>query len=129
MASPHAVVWIDHREARVIDFSPDEHHRTVVRNPRAPRQVHHRAGSVGSGHATDDHHYFDEVVRAVGDAAEVLLVGPAATKQRLKQHIDQHWHEVARRVVGVETLDHPSDAQLLAFARRAFTRIDGLIGG
>jgi len=29
-------------------------------------------------------------------------------------------------VVGIETVDHPSDAQLLAYAKKSFTRIDHL---
>jgi hypothetical protein len=29
-------------------------------------------------------------------------------------------------VVGVESLDHPSDGELLAYAKKYFTRVDGL---
>ena len=33
-----------------------------------------------------------------------------------------------KRVVGVETLDHPSDRELLAYARKYFRRVDSLLG-
>jgi hypothetical protein len=35
---------------------------------------------------------------------------------------------VAKQVVGVESLDHPSDGELLAFAKRYFKRVDALRG-
>jgi hypothetical protein len=65
MTHPHAVVWLDHREARIIDYSLDDVHQVRVRHDGAERQVHHHAGSVGSGHAKDDHHYFDQIVAAL----------------------------------------------------------------
>lgn len=127
MTHPHAVVWLDHREARIIDYSLDEVHQAKVRHDGASRQVHHRAGSVGSGRAKDDHHYFDQIVEALGDAQEILLVGPANTKNAFHKDLDARYRDVAQRVVGVESLDHPSDGELLAYARKYFKRVDGMI--
>ncbi len=126
MTYPHAVVWLDHREARIIDYSLDDVHQVRVRHDGAERQVHHRAGSVGSGHAKDDHHYFDQIVAALGDAREVLVVGPAGTKTSFHKELEARHRDIARRVVGVESLDHPSDGELLAYAKKYFTRVDGL---
>ena len=128
MTYPHAVVWIDHREAKVVDFTSDAAHRTEVRSEHASRRVHHRAGSVGSGHAKDDHHFFDQVVEAIGSAREVLVVGPGEVKQSFVRDLSARHAELAKRVVGVESADHPTDGELLAMARRSFKRIDGLLG-
>jgi stalled ribosome rescue protein Dom34 len=128
MTYAHAVVWIDHREAKVVDFTSDAAHRTEVRSEHASRRVHHRAGTVGSGHAKDDHHFFDQVVEAIGSAREVLVVGPGEAKQAFVRDLSARHPEVAKRVVGVESADHPTDGELLAMARRSFTRIDGLLG-
>lgn len=128
MSFMHAVVWLDHRQAQVVAFSRSEVDKTVVRNPGGHRHIHHRSGSVGAGHASDDAAFFDEVVAAVGDTAEVLVVGPGTAKTGFRHHVDTHHRRLAPRIVGVETADHPSDGELLAFARRHFQRIDRMLG-
>ena len=128
MSHFHAVVWLDHREARVIDFTVDDAHKSVVHHHGGHRQVHHRSGSVGAGHAPEDAAFFDEIVKAVGDAQEVLLVGPGQAKVALRHHVDQHRREFAQRVVGLESLDHPTDGELLGFAKKYFVKADPMLG-
>jgi stalled ribosome rescue protein Dom34 len=129
MSHVHAVVWLDHREARVIDFSVDDVHKTLVRHHGGHRQIHHRAGVVGAGHSPEDVKFFHEVIDAVGDALEVLVTGPGQAKVAFRQHVDAHDKAFAKRVVGVESLDHPSDGELLNFARKYFHKVDQMIGG
>lgn len=128
MSHVHAVVWLDHREAKVVDFSVDDTHVVNVHHRGGHRQVHHKAGSIGSGHASDDVHFLDAIVAALGDAQEVLITGPGTAKIGLREHLAKKHAEVAKRVVGVETLDHPTEGELLAYARRHFKRIDAMLG-
>jgi hypothetical protein len=37
-----------------------------------------------------------------------------------KNFVGEHYPELARRIAGVETLDNPSEAQLVALARKFF---------
>lgn len=67
-----------------------------------------------------------EVVEAVASANEILIVGPSSAKLELMKHMVKHDANIASKVVGIETVDHPSDAQLLAYAKKSFTRIDHL---
>lgn len=128
MSHIHAVVWLDHREAQVIDFSIDETHTVHVKNPGSHKKVQHRGGVFGSDKRPDDGPFFDEIVTAIGDAREVLVVGPGTGKTLFKHHIDKHHAGLAKRVVGVETVDHPSEGELLAHARKVFKRIDNMLG-
>jgi stalled ribosome rescue protein Dom34 len=128
MSHVHAVVWLDHREAKVIDFSVDDKHVVAVHHSGGHRQVHHKAGSIGSGHAPDDVHFFDAIVTALDDAREVLITGPGNAKLGLRDHVAKKHAALARRVVGVETLDHPTEGELLAYARRYFKRVDAMLG-
>ena len=128
MSFQPAVIWLDHRQAQLIAFSPSEIDRTVVRRHGGHRHIHHRAGSVGAGHATDDAGFFEESVVAAGDTAEILVVGPGTAKTAFRRHLDAHHRAVATRVVGVETVDHPGDGELLAFARRYFLKVDRMLG-
>lgn len=60
----------------------------------------------------------------MADAAEILVTGPANAKDELVKHIKRHDPTLAKAIVGTETVDHPTDAQLIAFARRYFRAAD-----
>jgi stalled ribosome rescue protein Dom34 len=120
----HAVIWIDHREARVFHFSSTDVERFVVRPEHPTKHIHHKANSIGSGHAAEDHAYLQAVVEAVADAGSVLITGPANAKIELIKHIHQHDPSMMKIVAGVETVDHPSDAALVAHAKAYFRAAD-----
>jgi hypothetical protein len=97
----------------------------LVLHPDHPtRHIHHKANSIGSGHAAEDHDYLQAVAEAVADAGAVLITGPASAKTALIKHIHQHDPRLMNVIVGVETVDHPSDAQLVAYARQYFKTSD-----
>lgn len=129
MSHYHAVVWIDHREAHVMHISPDDVESCIVR-PTKPHQHLHskrgadKGGAVGTGRVPEDSAFYQEVMGALKGANEILIVGPASAKLNLIKHINKHEPKMSELVVGVETVDHPSDAQLLAYARKYFTAAD-----
>ncbi len=120
----HAVIWIDHREGRVFHFSPTEVDRLVIRPDHPTRHIHHKANCIGSGHAAEDREYLQAVAEAVADAKMILITGPANAKTELVKHIHQHNPGQAKCIAGVETVDHPSDAALVAHARKYFKAAD-----
>jgi len=116
----HAVVWIDQNEARVFHFGAADVERLVLHPDHPTRHIHHKAGSIGSGHAGADHEFLHAVVESIADAGEVLISGPGNAKIELVKHIEHHDPKLKKIVAGVETVDHPSDAQLVAHARKYF---------
>jgi len=114
----HAVVWIDHREARVFHFNPTEVDKVVLHPDHPTKHLHHKAMSIGSGNAPADHEFLHAVAQSIADAGAVLITGPANAKTELVKHIEQHDPKLKKIVAGVETVDHPSDGQLVAFARK-----------
>jgi len=120
----HAMIWIDHREARVFHFSPTEVERLVVRPEHPTKHIHHKANSMGSGHVGAGHEYLRAVVESVSDAGAILITGPANTKTDLIKFIHEHHPDRIKNIVGVETVDHPSDAALVAHARKYFMSAD-----
>ncbi len=128
MSYQHAVVWIDHLHATVIDFSVDDQHVTLVEREGGQRQVHRKSGFPGSGKPAPDHHFYDEVATALGDSREVLIVGPGTAKLEMKRDLDLRHKALAGRVVGVENADHPTNGELVAMAKKYFKRIDALRG-
>ena len=124
MSHYHCVVWIDHREARVIEFNPDAAETSVLHPKSRHEHLHHKQGAIGSGNIPEDHKYYQAVADAIKDAGEILIVGPSDAKLALFKHLQAHDPAIAARVVSVETVDHPTDGELLKFARHHFVADD-----
>lgn len=124
MSHYHVVVWIDHAEAHVMHISSDDIESSIVRPSKPHHHLHNKRGAVGVGRAPEDQHFYHEVVEAMKGAQEILIVGPANAKLSLVKHIHSHDQQMIDKVIGVETVDHPSDAQLVAYARKYFDAAD-----
>jgi stalled ribosome rescue protein Dom34 len=120
MSLKHAVVWLDQTEAHVIHFSRDAAESDVIKTT----SQHKKAGVVGNNRADDSTTYMDEVATALGDSEEILIVGPGMEKMAFIKHLHKHHADIAHKVVSVETVDHPNDGQLLAYARKYFVKAD-----
>ena len=118
----HAVVWIDHREARVFHFNATEVDSLVLHPENPTHHLHHKAGVIGSGHAAEDHDYLHRVAKAVAGAGAILITGPSNAKNELVKHIESHDPALRSKIVAVETLDHPTAGELVAHARAKFAR-------
>ena len=127
MSHYHALVWLDHVEAHVMHISPDDVERSVVHPKKAHHKLHARAGTLGDGRAPEDQDYYHRVVLALQGATEILIVGPAQAKLQLLKHIHAHDPALVSKVVGVETVDHPSDGQLVDYARKYFRAKDRML--
>lgn len=73
-------------------------------------------------------HFTREDVEALKGAEEILVVGPANAKTGFVKYLDTHAQDLRRKVVAVETVDHPTDGQVLAYARKHFRAIDRMLG-
>ena len=121
----HAVVWIDHKEAKIFEVGADEVQKFVIHSTAEPsHHIHHKSGSIGAGHAADDEKYFTAVAKALQPVGEVLIVGPSTEKTALAEFLKKHDKATASKVVGVESADHPSDGQVVSYARKYFKAKD-----
>ena len=127
MSHYHAIVWLDHSAAHVMHISPDDVEKSVVHPAKPHTHLHAKSGVVGSGRQAEDKSYYHAIVEALKGAQEILVVGPAQAKLQLIKHIHAHDHDMANKVVGVETVDHPSDAQLVTYARKYFEAKDRML--
>lgn len=127
MSHYHAVVWLDHNEARVMHISPDDVEKSIVTPANPARHLQRKRGSVSGARQPEDQHYYHEVAEALAGAGEILVVGPGHAKLELIKHLHAHDAGLAAKLVGVETVDHPSDAQLVAYARKYFVARDRML--
>jgi stalled ribosome rescue protein Dom34 len=126
MYSNHVVIWIDHKEAHVLYF--DKSKNAIIKSESTHPHLHHKANEIGSGNAPDDHQFFHKVISSVDGVHEILVVGPGSAKGELIKHAAAHDAAIAKKIVGVETVDHPTDGQVLAYASKYFLRVDALKG-
>lgn len=124
MSHFHALVWIDHREARVFHVTETEAERIAVQAHAPQGHVHHHAGSVSGKRAEVAASYLDAVVAALGEAKEWLIVGPGNAKLELVKHVHKAHPTLIARIAGVESADHPTDGELAAHARAYFAHHD-----
>ncbi len=124
MSHYHALVWLDHKEAHVMHIRPDDVEKSVVHPTNPHVHVHSRRGTLGDGRQLEDQDYYHAVAEALKGAQEVLVVGPAHAKLQFIKHIHAHDHALIDKIIGVETVDHPSDGQLVAYARTYFLAAD-----
>jgi hypothetical protein len=127
MQNCHAAVWIDHQNAHVLKFNRGEDVGQLIRHKDAPAHIHHKAGSIGCGHVFEDDRYLSSVADSLRDAEQILVTGPSHVKWQLKAFLALREPGLAKRVTSVETLDHPTDAELLVMARKYFAAHDRML--
>ena len=120
----HAVAWLDHAEAHVMHFTPEDVEKFSAHASDRHPHLHHKRGSITGRHEIGDKQFFDQIAKLLEGAGEILVVGPGSAKLELVRHLDKHHHGLGAKVVGVETVDHPSDGQLVAHARKYFKAED-----
>jgi stalled ribosome rescue protein Dom34 len=113
-----AAVWLDHDDAKIFHFDADDVRKTEV------KAHHHHVKSHRDRAVHGDTAYFKEVAHRLAEAGQILVVGPGTAKLELLRYMHAHEPALERKVVAVETLDHPTDPQLVAFAKRSFHVLD-----
>lgn len=122
----HQIVWIDHQLAQVYAVTHDDLiELAIIRAPDEDRgHVHHKAGTMGSGHVAPAQQFLREIATQLEDAQEVLIVGPADAKHALRKYIALNTPLLGKRVIGVEPLDKCGHRELKDFATLFFRQTD-----
>src|ERR1019366_2491154 len=125
MNTRHIAVWLDHKEARTFAFQPDSADELTVLGP--PHNDHHKwtRGQEGiKEHPEDLKRFFHDRVQALQGVESLLVVGPGSAKLEFLRYVHTHDLTLEAAIVGIETVDHPTDGQIVAFARKYFKRVD-----
>jgi stalled ribosome rescue protein Dom34 len=117
----HAVVWLDHHQAEILQFDPEHVQASKVKSRTNHTRTH------GNGVRTE-HEFFGLVCNALQAVPEVLITGSKTSLKDFQHFVDQHRPALAPHVFGYEVVDHPSPAQLVALARRVFVKADRMAG-
>jgi stalled ribosome rescue protein Dom34 len=127
MTHYHSIVWIDHHKAVVWNFTDDAQTKSVVKAHDQHEHTHIRKSPHGGHKTPDDLEFFDGVAKTLDGVREILIIGPAQAKEEFVAFLRKAHAQVGSAVVAVESADHPTDAELLAYARKHFKMIDRMI--
>jgi hypothetical protein len=115
----YAVVWLDYSRAQTFNVHPERFDESTIW-VKTHEVVRHSSGPVGTRPLDQQKQFFADVAGALDGVDEILVVGPAAAKLDLLHYAYKNDPALASRVVGLETVEHPSDGQLAKYARSYF---------
>lgn len=118
MSHNHVVIWLDHQQAHIIHFNAEvAESESIKLHSTHPLHEHGKDARQSAS-------YYDKIAHAISEAREILVTGPGMEKLVFMKYLMKHHHDIGEKVMSVETLDHPSDGQLLKFARKYFAKAD-----
>ncbi len=118
------VVWMDSSQAKIYKVSEHPTKKVTLHHQEIK---HHTAGDA-TNHK-DPEKYFHTLAHDLHDAGEVVLMGPGLAKTHFVTHLEKHHHgDLNKKIVGVETVDHPTENQILALSRKFFKKYDQFHG-
>jgi hypothetical protein len=117
----HAVLRIDHHQAQLLQFDPDQVLPQTLKAHSHPTKQH------GSAVRTE-HEFYADVCSALAGISEVLVTGSHKAMADFRHYVEKHRPAVGAQIAGYETVDHPSDNQLVALARSFFLKHDRMNG-
>ncbi len=120
----HAAIWIDHQEARIFHVERDSFDEKKLAAPHRHLHKHPKGSGEAHNHPDDMNHFFADVAKELADAEQILVLGPSTAKLHLVRYLHKHHSALEAKVVGLETVDHPTDPQLVSHARKYFIALD-----
>jgi stalled ribosome rescue protein Dom34 len=115
MTMPHAIVCLDHHAAQVAQFTADDVAFQKVKSHGYETKQH------GSAVRTE-HEFFGQVCDALQGVGQVLVAGSQTAQSDFRHYVEKHRPQVATHIVGYESVDSPTDNQLVALGREYFLK-------
>ncbi len=117
----HAVVTVDHHQAQVLQFDAEH-----VLAQKVKSHSHHTKQHGNT--VRTEHEFYADVCDALAGIPEVLVTGSRNAMADFRHYVETHRAPLAAHIVGWETIDHPTEGQLIAFARQYFVKYDRMAG-
>ena len=116
----HAAIWMDHQGARIFHFHPDKLDESTAH--LAQHDIHkHPEGPEGWKERPEDaKRFFHEVTQSLDGTDAIFIVGPSTAMLEFFKYVHTHDQALETKIVGIETLEHPTAGQVVAYAKKHF---------
>jgi stalled ribosome rescue protein Dom34 len=111
------VIWIDREHAKVFHVSDGSMERKRLWSEPAGHHPHRREKP---GRDREETALFREAAAELTGSDRVILLGPGVAKHHFRNFLAEQRPLLCKKVVGIETVDHPSDGQIAAMAKLYF---------
>ncbi len=64
------------------------------------------------------HAFLEEIAEALAPYKAILIAGPGTARAELAGYLGEHHPVLAKRIWGIEPMDHPTEPQIIAAARK-----------
>jgi len=113
------IVWIDSEHAKIFKIGSAGVEKRDLKLHSPNHSNNHQ-----DGHKQEhEKKFFHQVATAIGPVEELLVFGAGTAKTHFKSHLDSHHKaDLAKHLVGVETLEQLTDNQILEAGRKFFKK-------
>ena len=113
VATTHAVVWIDHHHANVLQIDASSVQARQV-------QAHVHPTAQHGSEVRSEHEFFAEVCSSLEGIGAVLVTGGKTALIDFRHYAEKHRPQTAARIAGYDIVDHPTEKQPAALGRQFF---------
>lgn len=116
------VIWLDSEKAQIFALKTSGIEKSHLKKSGMDHHTHNKKDHHGD---SAPEHFFRELAVKLKDAEKLLILGPGLAKNHFKTHLEtHHTGGLAKKIIGIENCDHPTDNQVLAEARKFFKHYD-----
>lgn len=120
MPLTHAVAWIDHHSARVLQIDDQQVlDQKVSEHPHYTRQH--------GSEVRSEHEFFAEVCDAMAGIASVLVAGGHTAQADFRRYVEKHRPALSSQIAGWQTVDHPTVGEIVKMGRAFFVERGELV--
>jgi stalled ribosome rescue protein Dom34 len=115
----YVVVWLDYSQAQFFHVHPERFDESTIW-AKTHEVKRHASEAHGASALMQQKQFFSDVAGALNGIEEVLVVGPSTAKLDLLRYAYESDPGLSPRIVGIETVEHANDGQLVKYARHYF---------
>ncbi len=118
MSTSHAIVWLDHHDAKVIPIGGEA---------RAAQQIHDEKHDMRQHNSAirTHHDFFGAVCDAPVKFDQVVVTSSGRSQSDFRHCVTRHRGALLPILVGWETVNHPTDGELVALERSSSAATTG----
>lgn len=113
----YIAIWIDHKNANIFDLSENPAKKASL---QVNQLVHHTHRLDHFDQNRWDRKLYQQIIDDISKAEKILILGPGVAKFHFQNYMTEHYPYIAKKVVGCETVDHPTDPQIIALSKKLF---------
>ncbi len=111
-----AVITVDAHKALIIRINAEAHHQRLLEASTKSTAQH-------NSDVRHTHEFFAAVCDDLAGLDQVLVTGGHTGLSEFKHYVTNHRPALVNHIVGYETVNHPTEAQLVAYGRDYFDKI------